>query len=179
MTVTGTVSLATAAGTIEIFDGTTSLGEGTAATGGVFTVVTSALSAGSHSLTATFTPVNPANYQTSRSTAVAFSVNNAQVPTAPPTSNAVQIVEPVAQQEPVVTEQTPSPVTAQIVLTELGSSTEQLLEVYQAASNGDAPTPAAQVLTIAAGEIEAGTGAILSTTNFVASMPWAGSNGDQ
>ena len=47
------------------------------------------------------------------------------------------------------------------------------------ANNGDAPPPAAEVLTIAAGEIEAGTGAILSTTNFVASMPWSGSSADQ
>ena len=98
-----------------------------------------------------------------------------------PTRIPVQIVEPVVQQVPVVTEQTPPPppVTAQIVLTELGSSTEQLLEVYQAANNGDAPPPVAEILTIAAGEIEAGTGAILPTTNFVASMPWSGSSDDQ
>ena len=41
-----------------------------------------------------------------------------------------------------MTEQTPPPpVTAQIVLAELGSSIEQLLERYQAANNGDAPPP--------------------------------------
>ena len=75
----------------------------------------------------------------------AFSVNNAEVP-APPPSSLVQIVEPVAQQKPVVTGQTPPPppVTAQIVLAELGFSTEQLLERYQAANNGDAPPQAAE-----------------------------------
>lgn len=100
---------------------------------------------------------------------------------APPARIPVQAVAPVAQQRPVVTEQTPPPppATAQRVLTELGSSTAQLLEVFQAANNGDAPSAAAEILTIVAGEIEAGTGAILSTTNFVASMPWAGSNDDQ
>ena len=47
------------------------------------------------------------------------------------------------------------------------------------ANSGDAPPPAAEVLTIAAGELEAGTGAILPTTDFIASMPWTGSSGDQ
>ena len=128
---------------------------------------------------------------TATSTSAAFSVNNAEVPAPPAASSPVRIVVPVAPrvsvvteqtpQVPVVTEQTPPPppVTAQIVLAELGSSTEQLLERYQAANNGDAPPSAAEVLTIAAGELEAGTGAILSTTDFVASMPWAGSSGDQ
>jgi len=181
VTLTGTVSPSTALGTIEIFDGTTSLGEGTA-TEGVFTVETSALAVGDHSLTATFTPANAENFQASVSTAVTFSVNNAELSAVrPPAHSPVQVVVPVAQQRPVVTEQTrpPPPVTAQIVLTELGSSTAQLLEVYQAANNGDAPPRAAEVLTIAGGEIEAGTGAILSTTNFVASMPWSGSSDDQ
>ena len=180
VTITGTVSPADAVGMIEIFDGTTRLG-GRTATGGVFTVVTSALRVGSHSLTARFTPDHAENYLTSTSTAVTFSVNNAEVPAPPPVRSPVQIAEPVAQQVPVVTEQTPPPpqVTAQIVSTELGSSTAQLLERYQAANNGEVPPPATEVLTIAAGEIEAGTGAILSTTNFVASMPWAGSSGDQ
>ena len=144
VTITGTVSPAAAAGTIEIFDGTTSLGEGTA-TSGSFTVVTSTLVVGSHSLTTRFTPTNVENYLASTSAAVTFSVNNAEVP-APSPSSPVQIVEPVAQQEPVVTEQTPPPppVTEQIVLAELGFSTEQLLERYQAANNGDAPPQAAE-----------------------------------
>ena len=47
------------------------------------------------------------------------------------------------------------------------------------ANSGDAPPPAAEVLTIAAGELEARTGAILPTTDFIASMPWTGSSGDQ
>jgi LPXTG-motif cell wall-anchored protein len=92
-----------------------------------------------------------------------------------------QVVAPVAQQRPVVTEQTPPPppATAQRVLTELGSSTVQLLETYRVANNGAAPAPATEVLTIAASQRQAGTGAILSTTSFVASMPWAGSSDDQ
>ncbi|GAB2827823.1 hypothetical protein GCM10027022_18620 [Alpinimonas psychrophila] len=182
VTITGTVSPSDAIGTIEIFDnGTSPLGAGAAA-GGVFTVVTSTLSVGSHSFTATFTPTNPVNYQASTSPAVTFSVNKAEVPAPPPTpSGSIQIVEPIAPQIPVVTEQTPPPppVTAQIVLTKIGSSTAQLLERYQTANNGNAPPPAAEVLTIAAGELEARTGAILSTTHFVASMPWTGNSDDQ
>jgi len=179
VTITGSVFPSTAVGTIEIFDRTTRLGGG-ASTAGVFTVVTPALRAGSHSLTARFTPTNVDTYQTSTSTAVSFSVNNAEV-RVPPARVPVQTVEPVAQQRPVVTEQTPPPppATAQRVLTVLGSSTAQLLEVFQASNNGDAPPAAAEVLTIAAGELEAGTGAILPTTTFVASMPWFGSNNDQ
>ena len=80
VTVTGTVSPSTAVGTIEILDGTTRLDEGTA-TDGVFTVDTSALAVGSHSLTATFTPANVENFQASTSAAVAFSVNAPSVST--------------------------------------------------------------------------------------------------
>ena len=92
VTITGTVSPATAAGTIAIFDGTTSLGEGTA-TGGVFTVVTSALAVGSHSLTAKFTPPdnNVENYLASASTAVMFSVNEKELPSEPPSTNTDQL----------------------------------------------------------------------------------------
>jgi hypothetical protein len=177
VTITGSVSPSIAAGRIEIFDGMTRLGGG-AVTDGAFTLITSALRAGSHSLTATFTPTNAGKYQTSTSTAGRFTVNNA-VASAPPARTPVQTV--AQQQRPVVTEQTPPPppATAQRVLTEFGSSTAQLLEVFQAVNKGDAPPAAAQVLTIADGELEAGTGAILPTTTFVASMPWSGSNDDQ
>jgi parallel beta-helix repeat protein len=187
VTITGAVSPSIAAGTIEIRDGATTLGRGTA-TAGSFTLVTSSLSAGSHSLTAIFTPTNTRNHQASTSTAVTFNVNRVVVPAQPPAQAAtqpprtpVQMTPPVAQQAPVVTEQTPPPppATAQRVLTELGSSTAQLLDNYQAANSGDAPRAVAQVLTIAAGQSEAGTSAILSTNNFVASMPWAGSSDDQ
>ena len=80
VTVTGTVSPSTAVGSIEILDGTTRLGEGTA-TGGVFTVETSELKVGDHSLTATFTPANAENYQASTSATVTFTVNAPSVST--------------------------------------------------------------------------------------------------
>ena len=90
VTVTGTVSPAAAVGTIKILDDGISLGEGTA-TGGVFTVVTSALAVGSHSLTAKFTPANAENYQASTSTAVTFSVNKKELPADPPSTNTDQL----------------------------------------------------------------------------------------
>ena len=97
VTVTGTVSPAAAVGTIEIFDGTTRLGGG-AATGGAFTVETSALAVGSHSLTATFTPANAQDYQASASAAVAFSVDEKQVAVAPPSTNTDQLEKLIKQQ---------------------------------------------------------------------------------
>ena len=90
VTLTGTVSPSTAVGTIAIFDGTTRLGGGTA-TGGVFTVETSALAVGSHSFTATFTPANVENYLASASTAVTFSVNEKELPAEPPSTNTDQL----------------------------------------------------------------------------------------
>ena len=81
VTLTGQVSPVSAVGTIAIFDGTTSLGSG-AANNGAFTVSTSTLALGRHSLTARFTPANAQDYQASTSAAVAFSVNAVDV-TAP------------------------------------------------------------------------------------------------
>ena len=90
VTVTGTVSPATAVGSIEILDGTTSLSSG-AANSGVFTVVTSTLVVGSHSLTARFTPANVENYLVSTSAAVTFSVNEKELPAEPPSMNTDQL----------------------------------------------------------------------------------------
>jgi len=102
-------------------------------------------------------------------------------PAARPARIPARVAPPVAQPLPVVTEQTPPPrpATAQRVLTDLGSSTVQLLETYRAVNNGNAPRAVAEVLVIAAGQREGATNAIRSTTNFVASMPWSGSSDDQ
>jgi len=97
VTLTGTVSPSTAAGTVEIFDGTTSLGEGTA-TDGVFTVETSALAVGDHSLTVTFTPANVGNFQASASAAVTFSVNEKELPAELPAANTDRLQEIIETQ---------------------------------------------------------------------------------
>ena len=73
---TATVSPAAAAGTVEFFDGTTSLGTGTVS-GGTATLSTSALGIGTHPLTAAFTPTNPATYGSSTSAALSYVVNPA------------------------------------------------------------------------------------------------------
>ena len=86
VTVTGKVFSSTAAGTIEIFDGSTSLGSG-AANNGVFTVKTSALAVGSHRFTAKFTPTNDENYLPSTSDAIAFSVNEQEPQAAAPVTS--------------------------------------------------------------------------------------------
>ena len=79
VTLTATVSPA-ASGSVEFFDGSSSLGKADAAQG-VATVSTKSLAIGARSLTAAFTPADPAAYAASASAVVAFEV--VAVPTAP------------------------------------------------------------------------------------------------
>ncbi|MFJ3394235.1 HtaA domain-containing protein [Leifsonia aquatica] len=79
VTLTATVASATA-GSVEFFDGTASLGTATVS-GSVASLSTSALSIGSHAITATFTPTDTTLAEPSRSAAVTVTVNPAGVPT--------------------------------------------------------------------------------------------------
>jgi PKD repeat protein len=82
-TLTATVSGAGAAGTVEFFNGTTSLGTSAVASGTATKSLT-ALAAGSYSYTAVFTPTNAALFTSSTSSASAYVVNAAPpVVTAP------------------------------------------------------------------------------------------------
>lgn len=69
----GQVASANVAGTVQFFDGTVSLGTVTA-TNNSATVSTSALAAGAHSVTATFTPTDTANFGPATSAPVSVTV---------------------------------------------------------------------------------------------------------
>jgi len=91
VTVTGTVTPTAAVGTIEIFDGLTSLGSGAAVNGG-FTVSSTTLAPGSHNFSATFTPTSAQDYQASTSASASFSVNEKLAkPVDPPVTSTVEL----------------------------------------------------------------------------------------
>jgi hypothetical protein len=71
---TATVTGAGAAGSVEFFDGATSLGTATVA-GGTATKSVDTLSAGTHSVTAKFTPTDPNAFTSSTSSSVTVTVN--------------------------------------------------------------------------------------------------------
>jgi hypothetical protein len=71
---TATVSGAGAAGSVEFFDGATSLGTATVS-GGTATKSVDTLAAGTHSVTAKFTPTDPNAFTSSTSDAVTVTVN--------------------------------------------------------------------------------------------------------
>ncbi|WAL68358.1 Ig-like domain-containing protein [Amycolatopsis cynarae] len=73
VTLTATVTPASAGGTVQFKDGTTDLGAPVAVSGGTATLTTSALAAGAHSLTAVFTGAS-ANIQGSASAPVNYDV---------------------------------------------------------------------------------------------------------
>lgn len=81
-TLTASVSPSGAAGTVEFFDESTSLGAPTAVSGGVATKALSNVPAGSHDYTAKFVPTDPAAYQASTSNTLTFVV---QAPKPTPT----------------------------------------------------------------------------------------------
>lgn len=76
VTLTATVGPAAAAGSVSFSDGTSVLGT-SAVTNGTAILSTSALGIGTHSLTAAFTPTNPATYGSSASAALSYVVNPA------------------------------------------------------------------------------------------------------
>jgi hypothetical protein len=67
-----TVAPPNAAGTVQFKDGTVSLGGPVRVTGGVAVGPVNFLGKGTHSVTAVFTPANPANFKTSTSNKVTF-----------------------------------------------------------------------------------------------------------
>ncbi|HSY14348.1 MAG TPA: Ig-like domain-containing protein [Jatrophihabitantaceae bacterium] len=78
---TATVSPSTAAGTVQFMDGSTAIGSPVSVTGGVAHASTTALSLGSHSLTAAFTPMTPASFTASTSTPLTYSITSPAVST--------------------------------------------------------------------------------------------------
>ncbi|MEU3980961.1 Ig-like domain-containing protein [Streptomyces sp. NPDC026672] len=71
---TAAVSPATATGTVRFFDGTTPLGGPVGVSGGTATLSTGSPAVGTHSLTARFTPADPALYGPSVSGALSYTV---------------------------------------------------------------------------------------------------------
>jgi LPXTG-motif cell wall-anchored protein len=80
LTLKATVSPASAAGSVQFFDGATSLGTAAVA-GGVAQITNSTLAAGSHSLTATFTPTDSAAFGSSTSAAAPYTITSVAVAT--------------------------------------------------------------------------------------------------
>jgi hypothetical protein len=72
VTFTATISNSSATGTVDFFDGSTRIAQGVALSGGVATFTTSTLSAGPHSITASYNGDN--NFTTSTSSAISQSV---------------------------------------------------------------------------------------------------------
>jgi len=89
-TLKATVSGAGAAGTVEFFNGTTSLGAATAISAGVASKTLSGVAAGNYSYTAVFTPTDVAAFTSSTSSAVAYVVT-VPVPTAVTTTTALGV----------------------------------------------------------------------------------------
>jgi hypothetical protein len=81
VTLTATVTPSTAAGAVEFFDGTTSLGS-SAVAGGSASLSFSQFAAGDHSLTAVFTPTDATQFAGSTSAAVTFTASAATGPAA-------------------------------------------------------------------------------------------------
>lgn len=79
-TLTATITPTAAAGTVQFKDGTTAIGSPATVTNGKASV-NATLKSGAHSLTATFTPNDPATYSASTSTAAAYTVNDPARPT--------------------------------------------------------------------------------------------------
>ncbi len=77
VTLTATVTPSNAPGTVTFADGAVVLGT-TAAGSGTFTLVTSSLAQGAHTITATFNPTNPANFAQSTITGSAFTLSAPQ-----------------------------------------------------------------------------------------------------
>ncbi|HEY6422213.1 MAG TPA: Ig-like domain-containing protein, partial [Pseudonocardiaceae bacterium] len=85
-----------AAGTVQFLDGTTTIGGPVTVAGGTASTTTSTLTAGSHQLTAEFTPDNPAAFNASTSPAVTLVVNTPTVAMATRTVLVVTPASPVA-----------------------------------------------------------------------------------
>ena len=109
VTLTATITPATAVGTIQFKDGTTNLGDPVAVSNGTAAGSTSTLAAGSRSLTAVFTPTNPTTFGPSTSPIVPFVVTGT---TATNTTMTTSPASQVAQGTPVTLTATIVPATA-------------------------------------------------------------------
>jgi hypothetical protein len=83
VTLTATLTPSTAVGTVQFKDGTTNLGSPVALSSGSAQLVTSALAAGTHSLTAVFSPTDPGAFAASASTALPYGIRDASSLTTP------------------------------------------------------------------------------------------------
>jgi len=97
VTLTATVNPNTAAGTVQFRDGATNIGPAVAVSNGTAATTTTTLTAGSHQLTAVFTPTNATLYSPSTSSVVTFVISGATATAttlmATPTSPTVQGTE--------------------------------------------------------------------------------------
>ena len=101
ISLTGTVSPAAAAGTVEFFDGAVSLGTPVAVFGGTASQSVSTLTAGTHSITAHFAPTDPNAFAASTSSASTVTITGGNVTT--PGTETIQVNIPVVEGQFVVT----------------------------------------------------------------------------
>jgi len=97
LAITATVSPATANGTLTILDGSKAIASG-AARDGSFRFTTSTLSAGTHTLKATFSPADADAYSASASAGLGITVNAELPPAQPPASDSADLDELIASQ---------------------------------------------------------------------------------
>lgn len=109
MALTAAVAPAAAVGSVQFKDGVTNIGPSVIVTNGAVSGTTSSLSAGSHSLTAVFTPANPAADAPSVSPVMVFVVTGVPATTV---TLATSPASPVAQGTPVTLTATVAPPTA-------------------------------------------------------------------
>jgi hypothetical protein len=95
VTLTATVTPSGAAGSVQFFDGATAIGTPVAVSGGTATRTTSTLTAGTHSLKATFTPTSSAAFTSSTSSVVSYTISAG--PTTTTTALAVTPASPQVQ----------------------------------------------------------------------------------
>jgi Big-like domain-containing protein len=112
VTLTATVTPATATGAVQFKDGATNLGIPVVVSNGTASGTTSSLAAGSHQLTAVFTPIDPAAFSPSTSPPVTFVATAATGAVATGTELATSPASPVAQGTPVTLTATITPATA-------------------------------------------------------------------
>jgi hypothetical protein len=109
VTLTATVNPAAAGGTVQFRDGATNIGNAVAVSNGTASQTTTTLTAGSHQLTAVFTPTTATLYSSSTSSAVTFVIAGA---TATTTTLATSPTSPVVENTPMTMTATITPTAA-------------------------------------------------------------------
>lgn len=112
VTLTATITPATAAGTVQFRDGTTNLGPTVTVSNGTASGTTSTLPLGARSLNAVFIPANPATFAPSTSPSVSFVITPGAAGTATTTGLTTYPASPVRQGTQVVLNATVAPATA-------------------------------------------------------------------